>query len=168
MSSPDLIQMLGNLSQSFLSVQSMISALGYLIGLSMIIAGLFRLTKIHRYSQERIVVPMSFIAGGVLLVYLPTSVEVLSTTFFGTSNALEYTEYNPYDINSAMQVIIQTAGMIWFVRGSSLLIEASQPRQQHGMKGLVFIFAGILALNFETTIATLQSIVNYLINLGSW
>lgn len=168
MSSPDLIQMLGNLSQSFIPVQSLVSALGYLIGLSMIIGGFFRLTKIHRYSQERMMVPMSFIAGGTLLVYLPTSVEVLSTTFFGTSSALEYTAYNPYDINSAMQVIIQTAGMIWFVRGSALLIEASEPRKQHGVKGLVFIFAGILALNFETTIKAVESIITYVINLGSW
>jgi hypothetical protein len=165
MSSPDLIHMLGNISQSFIPVQSLMSGLGYILGLSMLISGFFRLTKIHKYSQERMAVPVSFILGGAMLIYLPTSVEVLSTTFFGTSNALEYTEYNPYDINSIMQVMIQTAGMIWFVRGSVLLIQSSEPREQHGMKGLVFVFAGIIALNFEMTLVAVESMVTYIINL---
>ena len=110
-------------------------------------------------------VPVSFILGGAVLIYLPTSVEVLSTTFFGTSNALEYTEYNPYDINSIIQVMIQTAGMIWFVRGSVLLVQSSEPKEQHGIKGLVFVFAGIIALNFEMTLVAVESMLTYLINV---
>lgn len=165
MISIDIVQMIGNLSKSFIPVQSLVSALGYLLGILMVMSGLARLKKIHKHSQERVIVPICFIIGGAVLIYLPTSLEVVSNTFFGTSSALQYTEYNPYDIYSAMRVVIQTAGLIWFVRGTVLLVRASSPDEKHGVKGFVFICAGILAMNFEYTMSALDTAVAYLMTL---
>ena len=59
-----------------------------------------------------------------------------------------------------MGLIIRTAGIIWFIRGSVLVAQASEPGGQHGMKGLVFIIAGILAMNFDNTIAMLNTLLS--------
>ena len=157
--------MIGNLSKSFIPVQSLVSALGYVLGILMVVSGLMKFKKINKQSHERVIVPICFVLGGAALIYLPTSLEVVSNTFFGSSSALQYTEYNPYDVYSAMRVIIQTAGLIWFVRGSVLLVHASSPEEKHGVKGFVFICAGILAMNFEYTMSALDTIVNYLMTL---
>ena len=41
---------------------------------------------------------------------------------------------------------------------------ASEPGTQEGPKGLVFILAGILAMNFDNSIAMVNSILTYLIS----
>ena len=165
MSSTDLIHMIGNIGLSFLQVQKLVSGFGYILGIVLLVSGIYKLTKIHKHSQERVAVPICFILGGAALIYLPTSIEVLSTTFFGTTNVLEYANYNPYDINSSMRGIVKTAGVIWFVRGSVLLIHASEPQEKHGMKGFLFLLAGIIAMNFEYTRAAVESALNYLMSL---
>ena len=59
-----------------------------------------------------------------------------------------------------MGLVIQTAGIIWFMRGCVLLVQGSNPSKQEGAKGMTFIGAGILAMNFQYTIG----IVNYAMN----
>lgn len=153
----DLIAIIGNLSQSLLSVQAVVSGLGYLIGILFMIIAISKLKQIgdaraRGSGQHKMFVPLAYFMGGAALIFLPSAVNVLSKTTFGSGNVLQYTNYNPYDVYSAMRVIIQTAGLIWFVRGSVLLVHASEPGVQHGPKGLAFIVAGILAMNFEDTI----------------
>lgn len=165
MSSIDITQMIGNISLSFLPLQKLVTSFGYILGIILFVSGLYRLTKIHKRSQERLAVPITLMLGGAALLYLPTSIEVLSNTFFGMTNPLGYASYDPYDINSAMRVMIQTAGLIWFVRGSVLLIHASDPHEKHGMKGFMFLIAGIIAINFDYTRAAVETALNYLMSL---
>ncbi|AHE66356.1 hypothetical protein Loa_00788 [Legionella oakridgensis ATCC 33761 = DSM 21215] len=79
-----------------------------------------------------------------------------------------YSNYNPYNIYSAMRVVIRTAGLIWFVRGCVLLVHASEPGVQHGPKGLAFLCAGVLAINFEGTVAVVNVIIEKLILLSQY
>ena len=63
-----------------------------------------------------------------------------------------------------MQIIIRTAGLLWFVRGCVLVAQASEPGAQHGPKGMVFICAGILSMNFDNTIAMTNTAITHLID----
>ncbi|HBI21340.1 MAG TPA: type IV secretion protein IcmC [Legionella sp.] len=165
MKMPDLVTMIGNLSQSLASVQSLIIGAAYVLGLSLVVSGLIQCTKVTPQSREKISVPLTRIFGGVVLIFLPTSVETLSNTLFGSSSALEYNAYNPYNIYESMQILIKTAGVLWFVRGAVLMISAAKPGQQHGTKGFAFVLAGIGAMNIEYTIRWIDWFFNYIMSL---
>ena len=64
-----------------------------------------------------------------------------------------------------MGILIRTGGLLWFVRGCVLIAHASQPGTQQGGKGLLFILAGILAMNFDNTIAMVNSALNSLFTM---
>ncbi len=167
----DLVRMIGNLSQSLIPVQALITGLGYLIGILFFITAIGKFRKIGDArasggSHERMFVPVAYIFGGAILIFLPSSLPVLSSTLFGSSSILEYTTYNPYNVYSAMRVVVQTMGILWFLRGCVLLVHASEPSVKEGPKGLVFIFAGIMAMNFEASIGVINYILNHLMALS--
>lgn len=159
--------MLGNISQSLFPVQHLISGGAYLIGIVFFIVALQKLKKIGDArvsggSSEKMFVPIAYLLAGAALVFLPTAISALSATAFGEGNILQYSNYNRFNIYSSMGVIIRTAGLIWFVRGAVLLAHASQPGVQEGPKGLLFLIAGILAINFDNTVAMFNTILHYL------
>ncbi|KTD23172.1 hypothetical protein [Legionella londiniensis] len=167
----DIVTMIGNLSRSLLAVQALITGLAYLIGILFMWTAISKLRKIgdarsRGGSHEKMFIPIAYFLGGAALLFLPSAITVLSTTTFGYGNVLQYSQYKPYDIYSSMKVVILTVGLIWFVRGCTLLVHASQPGIQHGPKGLAFLCAGILAINFEGTIAALNYVMNNLITLS--
>lgn len=164
MNSTDLVTMVGNVSRSLFPVQHLLSGGAYLLGLIFFIVALIKLKKAGGggQSSEKIFVPMAYLVGAAALLYLPSAVNLLSNTAFGTGNILQYTDYNPYNIYSSMGFIIQTAGLIWFIRGCVLLIHASEPGVQWGPKGLVFLCAGVLAMNFQNTANMVSTIVTHL------
>lgn len=169
MNSVDLVTILGNLSQSLYPVQRLITGGAYLLGILFFITAIGKLRKIgdHRaqsHSQEKIFTPLMYIFMGAMLIYLPTALSIMANTAFGTGNVLTYSDYNPLNIYSSMGLLIRTAGIIWFIRGSVLLAHASQPGSKDGPKGLVFIIAGILAMNFDNTVAMVNTILDHLVS----
>lgn len=165
MNSTDLVVMLGNLSRSMFSLQQLLSGLAYVLGLIFFYMAITKLKKMAAsgsHSQEKIFVPMAYLLGAAALVFLPSSVHTLANTAFGTGNILAYASYSPYNIKASMTLIIQTAGVIWFIRGCVLLMSASQPGVKHGPKGLAFLFAGILSINFQSTISMLTGFMEQL------
>lgn len=168
MNSADLVVMLGNLSRSMFSIQYFISGLAYLLGAAFFIVALMKLKAIgaaHGHSNERAFVPVAYMLGGSALIYLPSAVSLMANTAFGVGNVLQYTPYSAYDIKATIPTLIRTGGLIWFVRGCVLLVNASNPGIQHGPKGLAFLCAGVLAMNFESSIAFLNYIMGNLISL---
>ncbi|CEK09672.1 hypothetical protein [Legionella hackeliae] len=167
MNSIDLVTMIGNISRSLFPVQHLLSGGAYILGIVFFITALTKLKKIGggRQSNERPFVPAAYLVGAAVLLYLPTGVSLMANTAFGTGNVLQYSDYNPYNIYSSMILVIQTAGLIWFIRGCVLLVHASEPGVQWGPKGLVFLCAGILAMNFQNTASMLAAIVNQLVQL---
>ncbi|KTC86138.1 MULTISPECIES: hypothetical protein [Legionella] len=168
-STTDIVAMLGNLSRSLFPVQHLISGFAYLIGIAFFLVAIAKFKKIGesagKQSQEKMFGPLAFLLGGAALVFLPSAVSLLANSTFGVGNVLSYTDYNPYNIYSSMGLIIQTAGVIWFIRGCVLLVGASSPGVQHGPKGLAFLFAGILAVNFQGTAAFLNTVMGHLESL---
>lgn len=164
MSIIDLVTILGNLSQSLYPVQRLISGGAYLLGILFVMKALGKLKKIgdHRAqssSQEKMFTPMMYLAFGTALIYLPTIMKTMANTAFGVGNVLTYTPPPTPNIYSSIGLIVRTAGILWFVRGCVLVAHASEPGTQEGPKGMLFIIAGIFAMNFDNTIA----VINYIL-----
>jgi len=166
----DLIGMLTNLRTSLGPVQEMVSGLAYVIGISLVVASLFKFRVIAHASpsspsQEKMFVPVTYLAIGAGLIFFPTSFSVLSNTVFGSENVLAYSDNNEETVTSIMTFFIQTAGVLWFVRGSTLLVHASEPGVKDGSKGITFIISGIFAMNFEGTVEVLDHALTYFFTL---
>ena len=168
----DLIDILTNLRASLGPIQTMLTGLAYLLGIGLILTSLTKFRKIahagpHSPSQEKLFVPVVYMAIGAGLIFVPTSFSVLANTLFGSENVLAYSSNNDATVMSVMMFFIQTAGVLWFVRGSMLLVHASEPGVKEGSKGLTFIIAGILAVNFENTFEVFNSTLSYLFSTMS-
>lgn len=168
----DLISMLNHLSQSLLSVQALIAGMGYVLGLVFILSALSKLKTIMDSSQASQIsmnIPIAYFLSGMALLYMPSMIETLSSTLFGQESLLRYTDYRPYSLDRSMHVIIETMGVIWFVRGCVLLAHSSDPRSGRrgskgiGAKGLAFVVASIFAMNFDKTVSVLNDVMNGLI-----
>ncbi len=107
-------------------------------------------------------IPISYMLGGAAFVFLPTMLDVARNSFFGSS-PIGYTDFFG-DLQAsygnfvyATMRLINLAGLVWFVRGVSLLTQSSEQGIQHGPKGLWFVVAGIFALNVEYS----EAVVSY-------
>jgi len=165
----DLIGILTNLRASLGPIQKMVSGFAYILGLGMVVASLMKFRKIagsgHQQSSEHVFVPVTYLVIGAGLLFLPSSLSVLSSTVFGSDSVLAYAGSNEATVQSVMTVFIQTVGMLWFVRGSVLLAHASEPGVKHGSKGLTFIIAGIFAINFESTFEVLDYTLSHMFSM---
>lgn len=166
----DLVTMLGNLSRSLYPIQRLLTGFAYLLGISFFIIAITKLKKIgeSRNSQESSIVPLAYFLGGAALLFIPSVVTSLANTVFGAGNVLGYVSFNPYSVYNSMGLLIQTAGVLWFIRGCILLVGASQPGETHGTKGMVFLCAGILAMNFQNTTAALSAALTYIMSLSTF
>lgn len=165
----DLISILGNISQSLYPVQRLITGGAYLLGILFFITAVSKFRKIadHRTgssSQEKMFTPMMYLLFGAILLYLPSALSTMANTAFGVGNVLTYTKPSSPSIYVTIGLLIRTAGVLWFVRGCVLVVHASEPGTQEGPKGLLFIIAGILAMNFDNTISMVNYILSYLIS----
>ncbi len=159
--------MMGNLSKSLASVQTLITGFGYIVGIFFIFTALSKMKHAAEpSSQEKMFPAVAYFVGGVALIFLPSMVQVFSNTAFGSGNALQYIQYNPYDIYRSMGLLIQTAGLIWFLRGTVLLVQSGNQGKQKGAKGLLFICSGILAMNFQSTTAVVNYALDGLMSLS--
>ena len=165
---PDISTMVVNISKSFVSVIYMLKGFSYLVGLLFFYHGFSKLREIAdrraQYpSHEKAFVPLAYFFLGAALILLPETISILSTTAFGPNNVLAYTKpRNPNNLFDAIAIFIKTAGFIWVLRGVVLLAHASAPGTQQGPKGMAFLAGGIVALNFEGSLAMINSIVSKL------
>ncbi|CAM2893005.1 hypothetical protein [Legionella worsleiensis] len=164
MTTIDLITILGNFSQSLYPVQRLITGAAYLLGILFVMKAIGKFKKIgdHRAqssSQEKMYTPLMYLVFGAALIYIPSVIQAMANTAFGVGNILTYSPPPTPNIYNSIGIIIRTAGVIWFVRGCVLVAHASEPGTQHGPKGLVFIIAGIFAINFDNTIAAVNDLL---------
>lgn len=165
----DMVGMLGNLASSLSSVERLITAICYFSGIGLVIVGLNKLrqnTSSISQSDSPASSSFTFFVGGVLLFYVPTLIHFASNSVFGTSNILQYANFNPSDLYQSLGILIQSFGLWWFVRGCLLLIHSSKPGNTGGKKGLFYVIGGVLALNFTLTTSAISYIVTQLIQLS--
>ncbi len=169
MNPTDLVTMLGNLSQSLQSVTYLIGGFSYLAGIMLFFSGLMKLKKTAGaagQSQESPVKAIAFMLAGAALFFLPTTIHVVSTTIFGATSVLQYAQVNQNDIYTSIGVLLQTAGLIWFIRGCIMVIHANKSSgQEEGTRGFFFLCAGVMAINFTLTMGAISYIINQLISL---
>ena len=177
MNTPDFAVMLGNLSKSLMSVQTMISGIGYMVGIAMVIHAFQKFKESAETSsnggQAGWALPSAYLIFGAFLIYLPSALNTASATLFGSGSLLQYNAYDPYDINAAVHVLIQTAGLVWFIRGCVVLAHSSHPggggggrgTKSHFHRGLGFMIAGIMAVNVDACVSMLDYFMTLLNNM---
>lgn len=163
-----------NFGKTLPDLERLVTGFCYLTGFGLFFHAIKRLKVLadHRARSPtgvRMIVPFSYMAGGTVLFYLPTALEVARNSFFGSGSALAYGNW----INAlagkygqAPFVVLQMVkfiGVIMFLRGLILMVQASAPGSQHGMKGLVYLVAGIFMANIQFTVDQLSNFVAYFI-----
>lgn len=162
----DLVSIFINLSESLPSVQSMVSGFGYIVGIGLMIKGFLKLKESAGQSHESIVSTMVYFFAGALLIFLPTAIDAFSNTFFGSDNILGYDTTSEDPFYYAIFLLIRTAGVVWFVRGCVLLLRTGKPGIKDSNRSLLYIFAGIMAINIETTIQAIDYSLNLFMNVS--
>ncbi|MGQ3892563.1 type IV secretion protein IcmC [Legionella sp. CNM-4043-24] len=174
---------LKNIATSLIPVQKLISGAAYILGLGFFIKAVLALKALGESrsmmsgGSHSMKEPLVYFLVASVLLYLPTAVSTVLMTAFGSSNILEYassdsrnpaiqTLFGPDStVGHSLSIVIQTIGLVAFVRGWILIARsASQGQQPGGVgKGLVHIFGGIVAMNI---VLTLQIIDNTLYGPG--
>jgi uncharacterized membrane protein required for colicin V production len=110
-------------------------------------------------SEGKTTPVLQFIVGATLL-FLPHTVKIVTGSFFGAGNVLEYAPPpKPTDIIDAMYVFIQMAGFIWCIRGLVLMAHASEAGIKMARKGLAFFAGGLLGIYIHTTMAWIHTMI---------
>lgn len=164
------IDIINNISKSMLPVQKLVSGFAYLMGILFAMKALLSLkqfgeSKSSMSSSGNMKEPLIYLIVAAVMIYLPSATKTMLATTFGASNILQY---QPIDSKSgvitalfgnsmfgqSLVIIIQTIGVIAFVRGWILIARAAGQGQQPGStgKGMMHVFGGILAMNIVLTI----------------
>lgn len=170
----DLSTIIESMAASVDPFMKMVSGFCYLVGINLLWVAVKKMNKIADFRARGgvgspLFIPLTYTIGGLVFIYLPTFVDVATNTFFGnTSSSFSYSDLqNKYgNVIYSMLRLVNLAGLIWFVRGITLLVQASEPGIQHGPKGMAFMVAGIFALNIEYT-EMLTSYIMDFISKGS-
>jgi hypothetical protein len=171
MNIPDLVTMLDNLSLSLGPVQTFLKVLSFILGLVFFVGAIQKFKKIgeeggRSNSHQRFFAPVAYLLAGSALIYLPTTLRVLSTTAFGSDNILAYGSFHHFTLFMAIQFLLQTIGLVWLIRGCSLLAHAGEPGALPGTKGLAFLTAGVFLVNFNMTMGVFNYLVSKLVSMS--
>lgn len=172
------VDILNNIASNLLPVERLIIGAAYLIGLAFAFKAIYTLkaygeSKSMMSSSTSIKEPIIYMVVAVIFIYFPTGLAIMLQTTFGSSSILQYAPVNSNNpgisalfgtgsvVGRPIAIIIQTIGLIAFVRGWILIARSASQGQPPGGtgKGLVHIFGGILAMNI---VATLEIINNTL------
>ena len=159
----DLSTIVKNLASSFINVEHLALGIFYVAGLVVLIAGIYDLVEfgmMHQSDPMEKLRALTKLSIGALLLYFPSSVQVVSQSLFGENVSLSYQTITSDIVLSSAKIILQLAGIIWFVRGLFMLMTGHEAgeRLRH-FKGILYIISGALAANIDYAISS----TNYLI-----
>lgn len=156
----DLSQIMVNIAETLPPVLAMVSAASYLIGITLVIKGVFKLKEFGEArtmmtSHLSAVPTIITLCVGGFLIFFPTSIEIGLQTIFAYSTPLSYSSQDTAtkDLVDAIVMIMQIIGSIAFIRGMMLIKASTGQGAQPGSfsKGITFVIAGILAINIYGT-----------------
>ncbi len=168
----DLSSIMEHLGDNFVPLMKFVSGAAYLIAIMFVWTSIKKLKKIADDRSRsgpggQMFIPLAYFTGGIVLFFLPTMVDVAQNTLFGAESPLAYSSLleelkKKYgDGSYAIVRFIQLAGVIWFIRGTILLVHASEPGVQHGPKGMAFLCGGIIAMNIKYTAAGITKLFSF-------
>lgn len=155
----DLVTILNRLSRYYQNFIDLTIAFGYLAGVLFVMKALFAFKvygeqRTMMSTQTSIRIPLTYLAVGMALLFMPSMVSIMSQSFFMTPTVgiIGYTNntgdvFN--DVKTNVYALIQVFGVISFVRGW-FLISHTQGAQGSIGKGVTHIMAGIVGININT------------------
>ncbi len=159
-------------AESIPDLEALTTGFAYVLGIGFIIYSLSEFRDLADRSTKHAVKggffePIAYLLGGSVLLWLPSWLSVFEATLFGSNSPLAYSGYvtsqsvalqsfSSYDIYDLLQLM----GIIFFVRGVSLMTLSSDPGVQHGFRGFIFMVAGVLAINFPATFELIESTIS--------
>lgn len=162
---------LANLANNMAAVQKLITGFAFILGLAFAFKALHTLkmygeSRSAMSSSSSFKEPLIYFIVAAVFLFVPSTIDTFLTTTFGSSNILQYAPINSSNstlntlfgsdsaVGRPLAMIIQTIGLVAFIRGWILIARSAGHGQQPGSmgKGLMHIFGGILALNIVQTI----------------
>lgn len=181
---------LGNLRSIIVPMTAMVLMISFAAGIFMVIKGLTMFKKFGASLSQQTQPgefsgPLIYIVVGAVLIYLPTSTNVMMSSIFQTSESIFGSGSVNYqnlgqgssllgyvsggtleqqwgDLANTLVLYIQFLGFLSFVKGWFLVAKGGQHGggQQGGMgKGFVHIIGGIIAINFINVVTIIKNTV---------
>jgi len=154
---PTASDMISNLSKQIPSIQALVTAIAYVLGLVFVLRGIMRLKHVgemrtmmsHEHSLKG---PIVFICVGAALLYFPTTLNVGLSTFWTAPNPYGYVIAKDQwtQFFGTCLSIVQLFGVIAFIRGLVMLAQLAGQGGGHqgGLgKSLTHIIGGIFCIN---------------------
>ena len=169
----DFNTMLNALKENTGPIIRFVVATAFVIGLWLIFSGILELKKAGQSSMQQqssgIGKPLARVMIGVMLLYLPSIIDVGVWTIWGHSalgsEAESLMAYAPdpgdpfAPIKGGAIAIVRVVGYVSFVKGFLILSRSTHQGSQPGGagKGFTHIIGGILAINIVETIRIISS-----------
>ncbi len=159
-------EVLVNLARSMPAIQKLVTGASYLLGIMIAMKAVYTLkiygeSKTMMSSHGNMKEPFIYFLVAAFLLYLPTGLGIVLSTTFGDNSILSYSSggvltnmFGGSQIGFAIVSIIQTIGLIAFVRGWHLVAKSAsgQNHQASIGKAMTHIFGGIFAINIVETV----------------
>lgn len=164
---PDAYNMIIALGKNLDPIMTMIGACAYMVGVIFILSGVYQLKKagMNENGSETPTKALVIMGIGILLIYLPGSINTLSITAFGSGshNPLGYTQAADMSakVASAMAVIykfIGIAGIAAFVYGCVILKGTTEGRNDASLgKGMWHLIGGVGAIHLDYLVSIFRA-----------
>lgn len=185
----DVQDILENLKKVLNPTLKLLLAISFVIGVVFILRGLMTLRQFSMPLTQatrpgELSGPLVYIFVGAVMVYIPTSTDVLSQTVFGGTQKSIFgaqglggmgkasDELMGYGVSQSVEdqwatlvdtvaYYVQFIGFLAFLRGWMLIAHAGQPGVQPGTisRGMVHIIGGILAINFLPLVKVIHNTI---------
>ncbi|MDI9817887.1 MULTISPECIES: type IV secretion protein IcmC [unclassified Legionella] len=169
---------LTNIANNLIPVERLVTGAAYLIGVAFAFKAIYSLkvygeARTMMSSNTSIKEPLVYMIVAAIFIYFPTGLSIMLMTTFGESSIIQYAPVNSNNqaintlfgsgstVGRPLSIIIQTIGVIAFVRGWVLIARAASQGQPPGGtgKGLVHVFGGILAMNIVQTLQIINNTI---------
>lgn len=164
--------MLISIATQIPNLMRMVTAIAYVAGMVLIIYGIIKLkhlgeSRTMMSREHHVGGPLIQIIAGVVLLYIPTAVQVGMSTFWTNPNPGGYVipEDQYGDFLKVVYLIVQFIGTIAFIRGVFILSHLGQQGggQQGALsKGILHIIGGIFCINIYQFV----QVIMYTLGLG--
>lgn len=147
--------MLANIASQIPFVMQLVTAIAYVMGMYLIIAGIIKLKHVGEsrtmMSQEHsIKTPMIFLVIGACLLYLPSAVQVGMSSFWTNPSPYGYvTQMDQWSqVMNDIYLVVQLFGTVAFIRGLLILSHLGGHGQPGTFaKGVTHIIGGLFCIN---------------------
>lgn len=179
---------LANISSIIVPLTALATFISWIIGAFMIFKAVMMLRKFgqQQTSMHENTGPLVYLIVGAILVYIPSSTDVMLNSFFNTTNSIfdwgnninyqqmgQGSDLLGYvsgqslsaqwgDLANTLVLYVQFVGYLSFIKGWIMLSKmgSSQGSQQGAFtKGLIHIIGGVVAINVVGTYHILQNTV---------